>query len=200
MPLKTKIVLSDKELALVKNEDWILTKQQVIQKVYEILSQCIREIEEMPLHTGEATGFPTEPPKISKGENYRGLPYVTLDYPRLFNNENIFAIRTMFWWGKFFSITFHVAGHYKKVFADRIIANYTHLHAGTFLCIHKEQWHHHFEADNYVPVESLSRKQLESVLAEKNFIKIALKYNLDQFNMMQELLIDGYKKIGKMIA
>lgn len=201
MPLKTKIVLSDKELVLVKNDDWILTKQVIIQKVYEILNQSIEAIDEgIPFKTGVGTGFPTEPPKISKGENYLGLPYVTLDYPRFFNKEDIFAIRTMFWWGNFFSITFHVAGCYKKIFATRIIANYQEIQADFFLCIHKEQWHHHFEADNFVPVEGLSQQQMEALLAEKDFIKLALKYDLGQFNNMQELLIEAYKKIGKMIA
>ena len=32
-------------------------------------------------------------PKISKGENYKGLPYVMLDYPRCFGKTDIFAIR-----------------------------------------------------------------------------------------------------------
>ena len=49
-------------------------------------------------------------PKIAKGENYLQLPYVLLDYPRCFDKENIFAIRTMFWWGNFFSITLHLSG------------------------------------------------------------------------------------------
>lgn len=195
MPLKTKIVLSDKELALVKNDDWILTKQVIIQKVYEILNQSIEAIDE-----GIPFRLPTEPPKISKGESYLGLPYVTLDHPRLFNKVDIFAIRTMFWWGNFFSITFHVAGSYKKIFAKRIIANYPEIPADVFLCIHKEQWHHHFKADNYVPVNSLSQQQMEALVTEKDFIKLALKFDLDQFNNIRELLIEGYKKIGKMIA
>ena len=40
--------------------------------------------------------------KISRGENYRGLPYLILDYPAYFSQKDIFAFRTMFWWGHFF--------------------------------------------------------------------------------------------------
>ena len=53
-------------------------------------------------------------PKISRGENYNGLPYVMLDYPRCFGKEDVFAMRTMFWWGNFFSITWHLKGKYSK--------------------------------------------------------------------------------------
>ena len=49
--------------------------------------------------------------KISKGENM-GLPWVMLDYPRLFGQEDVLAIRTMFWWGHCFSVTLHLKGRY----------------------------------------------------------------------------------------
>jgi hypothetical protein len=37
MTEKTKINLSAKELELVCNKEWILTKQVIIEKVYELL-------------------------------------------------------------------------------------------------------------------------------------------------------------------
>jgi len=201
MPLKTKIVLSDKELTLIKNDDWILTKQVIIAKIYDMLNQCIEIIDDhMPFKTGVGTDFPTQPPKIYKGENYLGLPYITLDHPRLFNNEDIFAIRTMFWWGNFFSITLHVAGYYKKKFAKKIIGNYVSIPAEVFICIHKEQWHHHFNPGNFIKVPDFSFQQAVVLLEERDFIKLSIKFDLDQFNKMQELLIDGYKKILNIIA
>lgn len=197
MPLKTKIVLSDKELALVKNEDWILTKQRVIQKVYEIFNQSISAIDEsIPWRAGLVSEIPVEPPKIYKGENYLGLPYVSLDHPRFFQKEDVFAVRTMFWWGNFFSITFHVAGIYKEIFAGRILESLKEDPADLYMCINSEQWHHHFKNDNYVRVDDLSHKEAETLLINKKFIKLALKYDLDQFNNISELLADGYKKIG----
>jgi hypothetical protein len=51
--------------------------------------------------------------KISRGENYQLLPYIILDYPSYFSRNNIFAVRTMFWWGNFFSITLHLSGDHK---------------------------------------------------------------------------------------
>src|SRR6266511_3807431 len=101
-----KIRLSAKEMELVTNADWILTKNGIIQKVKQLLSDLLLVQEDMlhkfrpflPAETGMS------PAKISKGENYKGLPYLILDHPRYFGKDNVFAIRTLFWWGHFFSV------------------------------------------------------------------------------------------------
>jgi len=56
------------------------------------------------------------PPRISKGENYKGLPWVVLDYPRCFGRDDVLAVRTLFWWGHYFSVTLHLKGSYKEMF------------------------------------------------------------------------------------
>jgi len=198
MPLQTKIVLSDKELMLIKDEQWILTKRVIIEKVYEILSRCIISIDEIIVQPGEFI-FPTERPKIAKGENYLGLPYVTLDYPRYFDKEDILAIRTMFWWARFFSITFHVSGKLKKFFSEKILNDPDRVPGDFFLCIHPDQWQHHFEPDNYIPISSIPDGHLQLLIDEKDFLKFALKFDLDQIDRIEELLKEGYERIAKLV-
>ncbi|MEI9808974.1 MAG: hypothetical protein WDO16_14545 [Bacteroidota bacterium] len=75
-------------------------------------------------------------PKISKGENYKGLPYLVLDYPRYFEKDNHFAVRSMFWWGNFFSSTLHLSGIYKKKYTSAIEASFTQLQENDFfICV-----------------------------------------------------------------
>ena len=199
MPSQTKIVLSDKELGLVTNTDWILTKQGIILKVYELLNDCIADINSA-IHPESIfhSAIPAEPPKISKGENYLGLPYATLDHPRSFGND-IFAIRTMFWWGNFFSITLHIAGKYKDLLEEKITSRWNEIPEKFYICIHDEQWHHHFEADNYIPVSDIDQDGFRQLTKERNFIKLAVKFGLDEFNKMQSLLAEGYKEFGKIL-
>ena len=83
--------------------------------------------------------------KISKGENYLGLPYAILDYPAIFKKENVFAIRTMFWWGNFFSITLHISGRkrMREINISKLVEN---LREKNFLfCINKKEWEHNFD-------------------------------------------------------
>src|SRR6185369_14445953 len=109
---EAKIRLSQKELELVSNTEWILTKNEVITKAKLLLGSVLDEQIKWLSH--HKLILPSEikesSPKISKGENYRGLPYMVLDHPRRFDKEDVFAIRTLFWWGNFFSTTLQLSG------------------------------------------------------------------------------------------
>src|SRR3982750_1106316 len=108
------VKLSNAELLLVCDEQFILTKNSIINKVYQLFGALSENFIEQAKSKPEI--FPVEvsgtSPKIFRGENYRNLPYVLLDYPRFFSREKTFAIRCFFWWGNLFSITLHIAGEY----------------------------------------------------------------------------------------
>ncbi len=127
--------------------------------------------------------------KISKGENYLKLPYVMLDYPRSFDRENILAVRTMFWWGNFFSMTLQLSGGFKKMFAEHICNNQAVLAKNDFfLCINEEEWLHHFEENNYRAVRLFDEKEFNRVIKEKKFIKLSVKFALNEWNNIPGLL------------
>ncbi len=119
-----KVQLSAEEMALVRNRDWILTKQRIIEKVTVLFGSLSTA---MQLYTAQQVpGWLPEitrvPPKISKGEQYESMPYVVLDYPRCFSKEDVFAIRSFFWWGHYFSITLHLKGKFREQYGEKIIA------------------------------------------------------------------------------
>ncbi len=199
MPLQTKLVLSSKELALIRNSDWFLTKKDITEKVYCLLNEMIPEIEHWILEKANKNyQFKTQPPKIYRGENYNGLPYVTLDFPRWFTGEDIFAVRTMFWWGNFFSITLHLAGKYRAALIESLKSSRPAL-SDFFICVHEEQWHHHFETNNYIPVYEMSGPELDALM-QKTFIKIALKFDLSKVENIDDHLLEGYKKTGRLLT
>src|SRR5262245_51174126 len=112
---RAKIQLSADELSLVQNAAWLLTKNNIIDKVFELFGEVATGAGELLKEAADWLPKETfvQSPKISKGEKYLGLPYVMLDYPRMFSREDVFAIRTFFWWGNFFSVTLHIKGKYK---------------------------------------------------------------------------------------
>ena len=86
-----KLSLSADELELVCNKDWILTKKIVIDKVYFLMGEVSQKMQQCVDHNKSMLPAVVveSSPKISRGENYRGLPYVMLDYPRYFKaNED----------------------------------------------------------------------------------------------------------------
>ena len=147
MPDKTKITLSAKELELVSNKEWILTKRVIIEKVCQLFAMLASSMQQYTLTN--ASVLPDEvgaiDPKISKGENYLQLPYVMLDYPRYFTKADTLAIRTFFWWGNFFSIHLQLSGIYKEAVMPSLVDKFYELQKmGYSICIGKDPWNHHF--------------------------------------------------------
>lgn len=132
-------------------------------------------------------------PKIAKGENYNGLPYMMLDYPRYFAKDEIYAWRTMFWWGNFISVTWHLRGEQLRKHIDRLAEAHNKFACADFrLCIGEDEWRHDFGADNYIPVSSINAGQFKKELSDRPFCKLAVKLSLDQWNNAKEKLTDVY--------
>ena len=97
-----------------------------------------------------------ESPKIFKGENYRQLPYIVLDYPRHFSTDRVFAFRSMFWWGKEFSFTLHLQGKAWEYYRNRVAERMGMLTGNDFYCcVNNSPWQYYFENDNYVVLDEL---------------------------------------------
>ncbi|MEP6926619.1 MAG: hypothetical protein ABI834_03230 [Ginsengibacter sp.] len=200
MSTEAKIHLSKLEIELMQNKEWILTKHSITNKVYKLfgeLNETFKKISEqekpfLPEFYKIKSG------KISKGENYEGFPYVMLDYPALFSKENIFAIRTMFWWGNFFSITLHASGEKFKLKGD-FFKYLSYLRENDFfVCINKKEWEHSFHSSNYTTVKGLEQQKLEEIL-DKNFFKISKKLELDKWNEAPEFLEKSFREIIEFI-
>jgi hypothetical protein len=198
MSYNTKVTLSDGQLAMASDKNIILTKRAVIESAGALFNSLIPFINDnfnaSVLHIENVA---SSIPKISKGENYNGFPYVMLDYPACFYKQNIFAIRTMFWWGNFISITLHISGNYKKHFEKNIFERIKQ-EEDFFICIAENEWQHNFEENNYKKTVAISETETNTIY-KKAFLKIALKYELHHWNMMQSILPEGYKKINKLL-
>lgn len=193
----TKIRLSTEEEALVCRTDWILTKNRVLEKIKIMLAS----LQTQQQHTFDQLQHcfsqdVNTTPKISKGENYKGLPYLILDYPRFFNRENVFAIRSFFWWGNFFSTTLQLSGKFKVKYENKLITSFEHLQSLHFhICINEDEWQHHFEADNYLSLHNLSFDRFEEIILQRHFIKLSKKIPIGQLNEIEESLLDNFNQL-----
>ena len=193
---EAKIKLSEDELLLVQNAGVILTKNAIIQKIINLFSLVAEDMKTELEKTQLPAAIKITTPKISKGEHYKGLPYVMLDYPRVFTRENIFAVRTMFWWGNYFSITLHLKGEYQEMFSGFIKRNISYLAEKNFsICISSDQWQHELEGDNYISLSCITENQLDDIIEKKHFIKLSAKAGFAQWNDTATILIALYKDI-----
>jgi hypothetical protein len=193
----SKLQLSAEESAMVMDSHWLLTKNSIMQKAYALFGERAGWLQE---NVKEYFNVPEEVmiqyPKIARGENYNGLPYVMLDYPRFFGKEDVFALRTMFWWGNFISVTWHLKGRYARLFRKNLIGKFEKLAAEDFqLCIGEDEWRHDFDDDNYLRLHKLGIKRYSAELADKPFNKLAVKIPLDQWNNANVKLTGVYQTI-----
>ncbi|MCW3090742.1 MAG: hypothetical protein JWP81_1811 [Ferruginibacter sp.] len=191
MTEKTKIALSAKELELVCDKEWILTKHSIIEKVYRLFGELSVAMQEQVAKN--AAFLPVEAlepnPKISRGESYKDLPYVMLDYPRHFTKDSTVAIRTFFWWGNEFSIHLHLSGNQLKKALPALKQGFTSFQKNDYwVCINENPWQHHFETDNYLPLKNYTANDFEKLLQEKPFIKIAKRISLQHWDTAPEFL------------
>jgi hypothetical protein len=179
-----KIRLSAEELSLASDTGVILTKNAVMTKAGELLGEFASFLQESMREPTHAIADAIDPgPKISRGENYLGLPYVILDFPRYFREHDIFAVRTMFWWGSLFSMTLHLKGNYRGHFKTRLTAAREHLAAtGHYIAVAEDEWEHHFGEDNYLPLSDLDAEEWEQLWNARTFTKIALKWPVSDWN------------------
>jgi hypothetical protein len=197
-----KILLSEEELQLAQDPGVILTKNAVIDAVYQLFGLLSVQMQERirPL-SKDLEEVLEVPAKISRGENYLELPYVILDYPRYFRPHDIFAIRTMFWWGNFISVTLHLKGNFREHFHQRIIDRFPRIAAaGFFAAIGPDEWEHHFGDDNYLPVSMIEDDEWLTLYEARDFTKLALKFPVSDFNRMQELLPQAFGQIVDILA
>ena len=187
----SKIRLSDAEKELFCNAQIILTKNSIVQKTVLLLEDVQGSlVDESSL---KHYHFSTTP-KVSKGENYLGLPYVILDYPRIAKDEDLFFIRSMFWWGNFFSSTLQLSGEYKKQYLISL-ANACDLlkEKNYFVGINSNPWLHHFGEDNYKKISSLTKESFITILEEIPQIKIATCWPLDECDSAENKLVESWK-------
>lgn len=195
-----KIHLSELEMELVNNKDWILAKQKIIEKVYHLFGKLHHNYRIIIENKKELLPSIFQKPggKISKGENYKGLPYAILDYPAMFSKEDIFAIRTIFWWGNFFSISLHLSGKYFK--PGETISQWLSFFQQKqfFICINENEWEHDFYSSNFVEIKEMDKNRID-MLGKKDFFKVAKKIELSEWNNAQELLEKSFKEIIEFI-
>ena len=193
----TKIKLSATELDLVTNADFILTKNSIMGKVVDVFGPAASHFKEtitdfeLPIEVIQST------PKIAKGENYLGLPWVILDYPRVFNKQATFAIRTFFWWGNFVSITLQLSGNYQETFGQQLFKNLAAIPSNNWqLCCNDNAWQHHFEPNNYKSFSSFANEDLASL----PFIKLAKKIPLQEWDNMDLFLLENFKNLLELLT
>lgn len=184
----TNLWLSNEEIQLFENTGFFKAKLKLTEHLIDILT-FTREYYRKELHNYSdllPSGILEGPGKISKGENYLGLPYLILDFPATFNKDGVFAFRTMMWWGHPVSVTFHISGKFLTKLPATF--NLDPEVRNLFIGNSREQWQHHFEISNYRPVDEFytGNVPLAEHVKEYEFLKLACLIKTEEIKQLPE--------------
>lgn len=184
----TKLTLGDEEADAIMNSRFFIVKRDVTEKIFALLGILEKEIKKKSsrydfLTSGE---LPVrEKGKIFRGENYRTMPYILLDYPRVFTTETVFAFRSMFLWGNEFSFTLHLQGKSLELFRENIIQNFSQMQGKEFFfCVNDSPWEYSFDETNYKSLDELIAQEpdeLKDKIRSQPFIKFSRKLGLKEY-------------------
>ncbi len=186
--------LTEKELLILQDTDFLLTKATVLEKINELLGQTREELKESVENSNFSfpNGIDLLNGKISKGENYKNLPYMVLDYPTLFSKRSIFAYRTMFWWGNFFSATLHLEGIALNYYRKSITLNLDKLlKKDVYIGVGDTPWQYHYEEDNYF----LLNEEHSDFITNCKFLKLSKKIELKKWNDVPEFSTNFFELV-----
>jgi len=186
--------LTEKELSILQDTDFLLTKATAINKIYKLLEltreSIKRSVEKSNFSFPEATDLLNG--KISKGENYKNLPYMVLDFPALFTTKTVLAYRTMFWWGNFFSATLHLEGTALNFYRNSITSNLNKLlEQNVYIGVGKTPWQYHYEDDNYI----LLNEEHSDFITNCKFLKLSKKIELQKWMDVPDFSTNFFEQI-----
>jgi hypothetical protein len=188
-PKDKNFTLTSSELSLLRDRSFFDQKRLLSDRIAIMLgaltesyrNEIIKYESFVPAEARMKTG------KISKGENYLGLPYQVLDFPAVFTKDNVFALRTMIWWANPAIITFHVAGKYLSLF-DVENPEFLKLLPDDYLvCINSDQWVHHIQPSNFITVGEYMKNEKGDYPSffKNDFFKLACIVPLEQIHLLE---------------
>ena len=182
--------LSEPELKVIENKDFFVVRARVNKKILRSLEQIQDNLKEL---YGELSkdhilhNYTSVPAKISKGENYKDLPYYVLDFPRHFKEQDTCAVRYMLLWGNFFSATLQLSGEIHKKMMEVIVSHYSQLVEGDFyICVNANPWEYHYSEDNYQQIQQLAFDSFRDLVRNKPFIKLSKYIKIQEIDNMNQ--------------
>lgn len=180
--------ISDQQIIITKNR---LTKK-IIKHLEVLRSYLVDYVKKNPF---PGIYFPSG--KISKGENYLGFPYLVLDYPAILKKDEMFAIRTVIWWGNHISNVFIVKGKYLQHFKRAFVDKTCELTSEKLFYRGESPWLNEINK-KYISCDQLTHDHVKNQIDNHGFVKVAEIYGFNEINNLKaktEGFIDGVRAV-----
>jgi len=173
---KPPILFTADELRLVADRGFFPAKALVMAKVRGVLEAVHVGLKTDLVGLDLLTPLDFDPAKFQfvKGEHLEAFPYQYLDFPKHFAGDDMFAFRSLFWWGHHFVFALLLGGEQAPRYKRNLINRY-HAVAGRdlHLSLAPTPWEWKFGEGYTLPVTHDRKSEVAAVLAGRRFIKLS---------------------------
>lgn len=196
--MKDKLPIPDEsELYLLTNEDIYRKIESLEAKVTELFGEIAHNLELIiqNYNSDVPEELRSKNPKISRGNNYNGLPWTILDYPRNFDKAGVFAFRLLCLRGNSFILTFHLSGSFYKHYKSKIFEKLDLFRQNEYLITQgNSEWDHVIKTDNYSEIPSITNKvdEIKNKIELIQYIKFAKAIPFNQWENLNSIIMAEY--------
>jgi hypothetical protein len=194
---KSAIKLTKTEFEFASSEQYPLIKQTVIHKMTMAFGELGTQLREtLPV---SSPLFANASSKITKGENYQGMPWVVVDIPKIAGRDFEVLYRTMFWWGRYFSLNALLSTNAFD------LSNLPQWHAdpalhNALLYTGDDIWQQNLDDPGFVPLKNIDAEQAATLRQSKPHIRISRKLSFSAINELEETALEFYASVGMAIG
>ncbi|MDN5211537.1 hypothetical protein QQ020_05730 [Fulvivirgaceae bacterium BMA12] len=190
------------ELIYLQDTDFLKTKKLIIRRIIALFERIQVDTLDLISHRNLTLpeGVSPKSGKVTRGENYKDLPFVVLDCPRFFDKKNIFAYRSIFWWGNYLSNHFLIKGHYLDRYRDRFLHSRPLIEdEELYLDLSEDPWNHDLTDSNFIRFSALSQSELNEKLKHLDFLKLVWRYELSQWKEFHQASLENFLIISQVL-
>jgi hypothetical protein len=190
---KSTINLTKKELLFASDTFYPITKQKVLRKISSLMDNTAKNIYEAyqnKLLFYENEGFIK---KLSKGENYKEMPYLVIDTPQINGPGFKTLFRIVFWWGHYFTLNYYV---HRSMIADY----YLHSWKKTYLCSNMScLWENDLRQQEFIRLASNDKRTL-TLSTDITYLRLVRKVKIDKADQLNQIGIQWMAEISDRIG
>jgi hypothetical protein len=186
--------LTKHELDFASSIEYPLIKHEVMSKMGSLMAETGQQLS----HTfRENQLIDLAHHKITRGERYKQMPYIVLDYPQIKGPDFNIVLRTMFWWGHYFTCSLIVKTSLLDL--EKTGKSIRKLKK-TKILVGSNLWEQELEMDDYRKTSDLNKKQMTKLLEAANYLKLSRKISLRHYTSLTEHATEIYSELAKALS
>ena len=165
---------SEKELTLVSHVEIFQKKPNILKKVEQRLINLQKELEKEITNTSSKLPDKINLVKsqLARGENHKGFPYLSLDYPQNFSKTEMFTMRTLFWWGHYLGFSLILKGKNFSAYAEKLTENCKkETLKNIYVSLTPDPWEWEITDENFLLVPYLKNSDLQKKVYCLDYLK-----------------------------